>query len=92
MWILKSVAATQTKAGEGSGSGRRIRVVGSGHSWSKVAKSNDIQLSLENYKVHITKQEIDYRSLIPLTYKREGVQLLTLSLEQFVHTCKTRCS
>ena len=92
VWILKSVAATQTKAGEGSGSGRRIRVVGSGHSWSKVAKSNDIQLSLENYKVHITKQEIDYRSLIPLTYKREGVQLLELSLKQFVHTCKTRCS
>ena len=49
VWIIKSVAATHGK--DGSGHSRRIRVVGSGHSWSKVAKSDDIQLSLENYKV-----------------------------------------
>ena len=52
IWIIKSVAATHEKdGGSGSGRGRRIRVVGSGHSWSKVAKSDDIQISLENYKV-----------------------------------------
>ena len=53
VWIIKSVAATHAagKDGGGGGGGRRIRVVGSGHSWSKVAKSDDIQLSLENYKV-----------------------------------------
>ena len=49
VWIIESVAATHGK--DGSGRGRRIRVVGSGHSWSKVAKSDDIQLSLENHKV-----------------------------------------
>lgn len=54
-WIVKSVAATwnhKDREGGGSGRGRRIRVIGSGHSWSKLAKSDDIQLSLENYKVH----------------------------------------
>ena len=57
VWIIKSVAATHAAGkdggggGGGGGGGRRIRVVGSGHSWSKVAKSDDIQLSLENYKV-----------------------------------------
>ena len=55
VWIIKSVAATHREAKEdsrhGSGRGRRIRVVGSGHSWSSVAKSDDIQMSLENYKV-----------------------------------------
>ena len=55
--IIRSVAATYSKAeevsGSGDGRGRRIRVLGSGHSWSKVAKSDDIQLSLENYKVAI---------------------------------------
>lgn len=50
VWIIKSLAATHRKE-DGNGRGRRIRVVGSGHSWSKVAKSDDIQLSLENYKV-----------------------------------------
>ena len=49
VWIIKSVAATHGK--DGSGRGRRIRMVGSGHSWSKIAKSDDILLSLENYKV-----------------------------------------
>ena len=57
MWIIKSIAATHREAeedrGHGSGRGRKIRVVGSGHSWSKVAKSDDIQMSLENYKVAI---------------------------------------
>ena len=53
IWIIKSVAATHEKdGGSGRGHGRRIKVVGSGHSWSKVAKSDDIQISLENYKVH----------------------------------------
>ena len=52
VWIIKSVAATHVgKDGGGVGGGRRIKVVGSGHSWSKVTKSDDIQLSLENYKV-----------------------------------------
>ena len=54
VWMIKSVASTHGKDGgngSGSGRGRRIRVVGSGHSWSKIAKSDDIQLSLENYKV-----------------------------------------
>ena len=50
VWIINSVAATH-KTKEGSGRGRRIRTVGSGHSWSPVAQSDDIQLSLENYKV-----------------------------------------
>ena len=52
--VIKSVASMHGKdsgSGSGSGRGRRIRVVGSGHSWSKIAKSDDIQLSLENYKV-----------------------------------------
>ena len=46
VWIIKSVAAAAQK-----GEGRRIRVIGSGHSWSPVALSDDIQLSLEDYKV-----------------------------------------
>ena len=32
-----------------SNDGRKIRVVGSGHSWSRVATSADILLSLHNY-------------------------------------------
>ena len=53
-WIVRSVAVTNQKASVDGGRGRRIRVVGSGHSWSKVAKSSDIQLSLEKYKVFMT--------------------------------------
>ena len=34
----------------------RIRVVGSGHSWSKVAVSDGLQLSLERYKVTFIQQ------------------------------------
>ena len=52
-WVIRSVAATNQKARINGGRGRRIRVIGSGHSWSKVAKSTDIQLSLEKYKVSI---------------------------------------
>ncbi len=29
----------------------KIKVIGSGHSWSRVAVSDDLQMSLNNYKV-----------------------------------------
>ncbi len=45
--ILKSAAATAKE----EGAKRQIRIVGAGHSWSAVAKSDDLQLSLCNYKV-----------------------------------------
>lgn len=32
---------------------RRLRVVGAGHSWSPIAKSDDLQMSLSNYKVQV---------------------------------------
>ena len=51
VWIIKSVAATHTS--DGDKCNRKIRVIGSGHSWSKIAKSDDIQLTLENFKVGI---------------------------------------
>ena len=51
-WIVKSVAEAQRVSKRGGGRSRRIRVIGSGHSWSSIAKSDDIQISLENYKVH----------------------------------------
>ena len=31
--------------------GRRVRVLGAGHSWSEVAQSDDLVLSLHNYRV-----------------------------------------
>ena len=45
--IVKSVTATAI----GDGPKRQIRIVGAGHSWSAVAKSDDLQLSLYKYKV-----------------------------------------
>ena len=45
--MIKSVAATA----KGEGPRRRLRVLGSGHSWSPVAKSDDLILTLCNYKV-----------------------------------------
>ena len=39
------------KASKGPGPRRHIRVVGAGHSWSAVAQSEDLLLSLANYKV-----------------------------------------
>ena len=39
---------------------RRIRVIGSGHSWSFVALSDGLQMSLHNYKVHTTHINRDY--------------------------------
>lgn len=47
--LVQAVARTA----QGEGPRRRIRVVGAGHSWSAVAKSEDLFLSLFNYKVRI---------------------------------------
>lgn len=45
--LVKGVASTA----KGSGPSRHIRVVGSGHSWSAVAQSGDLLVSLSKYKV-----------------------------------------
>ncbi len=34
-----------------SNSSKRVRVVGSGHSWSTIALSDDMQISMANFKV-----------------------------------------
>lgn len=47
--MVKSVATTYQRGGLR----RKIRVLGSGHSWSAVAQSDDMLLSLCNYKVRI---------------------------------------
>ena len=69
-WVIRSVAATNQKARINGGRGRRIRVIGSGHSWSKVAKSTDIQLSLEKYKVciHVSDKRLENTQLHKLLY------------------------
>ena len=46
--MVKVVAATYKEGGQR----RKIRMVGSGHSWSAVAQSDDLLLSLSNYKVN----------------------------------------
>lgn len=45
--LVKAVADTA----KGTGPRRHIRVVGAGHSWSAVAQSGDLLLSLSKYKV-----------------------------------------
>lgn len=52
--IVKAVTATA----HGNGSKRKIRVVGAGHSWSAIAKSDDLQLSLSKYKVRMQKVNV----------------------------------
>ena len=37
------------------GNARRVRVVGAGHSWSAVAQSDEIQVSMSNFKVSASK-------------------------------------
>ena len=44
----KEVAAVVTAAGA---QGRRVRVVGAGHSFSEVARPDDILISMANFKV-----------------------------------------
>ena len=45
--IVKAVAATH----KGDGPKRKMHVLGSGHSWSAVAQSDDLLLTLSNYRV-----------------------------------------
>ena len=73
IWVIKSVASTYGRASEDKNRrGRRIRVVGSGHSWSKIAKSDDIQLSLENYKVFLLLCTIVMKMSSTCSYVRAG--------------------
>lgn len=46
--IIKSIAGSAKGKGERS---RKLRVIGSGHSWSQIAKSDDLHISLYKYKV-----------------------------------------
>ena len=48
---MKEVAAVVTAAGA---QGRRVRVVGAGHSFSEVARPDDILISMTNFKVNCT--------------------------------------
>ena len=37
------------------GNARRVRAVGAGHSWSAVAQSDEIQVSMSNFKVSASR-------------------------------------
>ena len=52
----KEVAAVVTAAGA---QGRRVRVVGAGHSFSEVARPDDILISMANFKVNCTVLHIN---------------------------------
>lgn len=46
--VVKAVGATASRKGSPK---RQMRVLGTGHSWSAIARSDDLYLSLCNYKV-----------------------------------------
>ena len=49
-----SLVKAVSRAAKGGGVKRRIRMVGAGHSWSAIAKSDDLHLSLSNFKVWLS--------------------------------------
>lgn len=49
--MVKSALVPMSDDVRSVGRHRKIKVIGSGHSWSRVAVSDDLQMSLDNYKV-----------------------------------------
>ena len=66
---------------------RKIRVLGSGHSWSEVAQSTDIMISLNNYtglvNANLKKLEVTFKAGTALrdvseTLEKQGLAMLNL--------------